>query len=149
MEIAIIGMSCRFPGAPDVAAYWRNLKEGREFITFLSDAELLESQVDPSLLQDPSYVKAGGILDDIEWFDASFFGFSPREASLMDPQHRLFLECAWEALEHAGYTPRSHKGAIGVYGGAAMNGYLLFNLATRPDVAPALFDFQIQIGNWQ
>lgn len=147
MPIAIIGMSCRLPGASDVDAYWRNLKAGVESITFLSDAELMESHVDPALLTDPSYVRAGGMLEHTEYFDASFFGYSPREASLMEPQHRMFLECAWEALEHAGYTSQSHDGAIGVFGGAAMNGYLLFNLATRPDVAPALFDFQIQIGN--
>jgi acyl transferase domain-containing protein/acyl carrier protein len=147
MDIAIIGMSCRFPGAADVDAYWRNLKAGVESVTFFSDAELRDSDVAPERLEDPDYVKAGAVLDDVEGFDAAFFGFSPREAGLTDPQHRVFLECAWEALEHAGYTPDSHNGAIAVYGGAAMNGYLLHNLATRPDVAPNLFDFQIQIGN--
>lgn len=145
--IAIVGMSCRFPGADDVAAFWRNLEQGVESISFFSEAELLAAHVDPALLADPAYVRAGAVIDPIDCFDAAFFGYSPREASLIEPQQRIFLECAWEALERAGYTPASHGRAIGVFAGSAMNGYLIYNLATRPDVAPALFDFQIQIGN--
>ena len=102
-EIAIIGMAGRFPGARDIDELWQNLRDGVESIAFFSDEELASSGIDPTVLSDPNYVKARGVLEDAEWFDASFFGFTPREAELMDPQHRLFLECAWEALEHAGY----------------------------------------------
>lgn len=149
-DIAIIGMSCRVPGADDVSALWRNLEQGVESISFFSEAELLAAGVTPETLADPAYVRAGAVIDNIDCFDAAFFGYSPREASLMEPQQRIFLECAWEALERAGYTPHAsntHGGAIGVFGGSAMNGYLIYNLATRPDVAPALFEFQVQIGN--
>lgn len=126
--VAIIGMACRFPGAPDVDAFWRNLRAGVESITFFSDAELLAAGVDPALLRDPRYVRAGAVLTDIEHFDAAFFGFTPRDAQLLDPQQRLFLECAWEALEHAGYPPGAHPGPIGVYAGAGLNLYLLQHL---------------------
>lgn len=146
-DIAIVGMSCRFPDANDVSVFWRNLEQGVESISFFSEAELLAAGVDPALLADPAYVRAGAVIDDIDCFDAAFFGHSPREASLIEPQQRIFLECAWEALERAGYTPASHGRAIGVFAGSAMNGYLIYHLATRPDVAPSLFDFQIQIGN--
>lgn len=146
-DIAIVGMSCRFPDANDVSVFWRNLEQGVESISFFSEAELLAAGVDPALLADPAYVRAGAVIDDIDCFDAAFFGYSPREASLIEPQQRIFLECAWEALERAGYTPASHGRAIGVFAGSAMNGYLIYHLATRPDVAPSLFDFQIQIGN--
>ena len=146
-DIAIVGMSCRFPDANDVSVFWRNLEQGVESISFFSEAELLAAGVDPALLADPAYVRAGAVINDIDCFDAAFFGYSPREASLIEPQQRIFLECAWEALERAGYTPASHGRAIGVFAGSAMNGYLIYHLATRPDVAPSLFDFQIQIGN--
>lgn len=125
LDVAIIGMSGRFPGASTIAAFWRNLCAGVESISFFSDEELMESGVDRAVLNDPSYVKASAVLDDPSLFDASLFGYSPREAELMDPQHRLFLECAWEALEDAGCDPSRYEGAIGVYGGAAINSYLL------------------------
>ncbi len=146
-DIAIVGMSCRFPDANDVSVFWRNLEQGVESISFFSEAELLAAGVDPALLADPAYVRAGAVINAIDCFDAAFFGYSPREASLIEPQQRIFLECAWEALERAGYTPASHGRAIGVFAGSAMNGYLIYHLASRPDVAPSLFDFQIQIGN--
>ena len=100
--IAIIGLSGRFPGADSLARFWENLRDGVEAISFFSDQQLESVGVSPALLSDPSYVKAGSILDNIDLFDASFFGFTPREAEVTDPQHRLFLECAWEALENAG-----------------------------------------------
>src|SRR6266852_9672094 len=94
-EIAIIGMACRFPGAGSVDEFWRNLREGIESISTFTAEELASSGVDPDVLKAPSYVNAGAALDDAESFDASFFGYGPREAEVMDPQQRVFLECAW------------------------------------------------------
>ena len=128
LDIAIIGMAGRFPGAANVDEFWRNLKAGVESISFFSDEELLAAGVDPAVFNAPNYVKAGGVLEGIDLFDASFFGFTPREAEIMDPQQRLFLECAWEALESAGYDPEQYGGSIGVYAGAGMNGYLIESL---------------------
>ena len=123
--IAIIGMAGRFPGANNLEQFWQNLKDGKESITFFTDEELLESGVDPKLLQNPNYVKASPILEDVDHFDADFFGYSPKEAKLMDPQQRLLLECAWESLENAGYDPFTYPGSIGLYAGATLNTYLL------------------------
>ena len=104
-QIAIVGLSGRFPGASNIDQFWQNLREGKESISFFSDEELLAAGVDPESLGHPKYVKAGGVIENVEMFDAFFFGFSPREAELIDPQQRLFLECSWEALENAGYDP--------------------------------------------
>ncbi|WP_414582650.1 SDR family NAD(P)-dependent oxidoreductase [Scytonema sp. PCC 10023] len=124
-EIAIIGLAGRFPGAKNIEEFWENLQNGIESISFFSDEELLSSGISSSLLKDPNYVKANAILEDAELFDASFFGFNPREAEITDPQHRIFLECACEALENAGYDSQTYKGAIGVYGGSSLSSYLL------------------------
>jgi acyl transferase domain-containing protein len=133
-DIAIVGMAGRFPGAKNIKEFWQNLKNGVESVTVFSDRELKAAGVDPALLKDPDYVKAGVVMDEIEMFDAGFFGFSPREASIMDPQHRHFLECAWEALESAGYVPENFPGSIGVYGGCGMNAYMMFNLLTNQEL---------------
>lgn len=98
-RIAIIGMACRFPGARNVDEYWRNLRDGVEAVVHFSEAEMLAAGVDPMMLSTPGHVKAGSVLEGIEQFDAGFFDFSPRQAELTDPQQRLFLECAWEALK--------------------------------------------------
>ena len=145
-EIAIIGMSGRFPGASDIDAFWRNLCAGVESIASLSDQELLDAGVDPLLLSNPQYVRASAFLEDIEWFDAALFGFNPREAEIMDPQQRLFLECAWEALEHAGYDPQIYRGRIGVYASVSTNSYL-FNLYSNPELVRLVSHFQIGLGN--
>ncbi|CAH8709848.1 type I polyketide synthase [Paenibacillus thiaminolyticus] len=121
LDIAVIGMAARFPGADNLDEFWRNLRDGVESITFFTGEELLQEGVDPALVSHPSYVKAKGILNGIDQFDAAFFGYSPREAELMDPQLRLFHECAWEALESAGYNPDAYPGLIGVYAGATPN----------------------------
>ena len=105
--IAIVGMAGRFPGARNIDEFWRNLRDGVESIRSLSDAELLAAGVAPDVAERPDYVKAAAVLDDVDMFDASFFGFSPRDAAIMDPQHRHFLECAWEAIENAGHPPDS------------------------------------------
>ena len=131
LEIAVIGMAGRFPGARDVAAFWQNLQNGVESVAFFTDQELAAAGIDAAVLRDPNYVKARAVLEDIEWFDATFFGITPREAEIMDPQHRLFLECAWEAMEHAGYTSEAYPGAIGVYAGANMSNYALTLLANQ------------------
>ncbi|WP_447980425.1 SDR family NAD(P)-dependent oxidoreductase [Candidatus Nitrospira bockiana] len=123
LEIAITGMAGRFPGANDVDAFWRNLCDGVESVSMLTDEDLLASGVEPALLGDPNYVRARAMVDDVDLFDAAFFGFTPKEAEIMDPQQRLFLECAWEALERAGCDPDRYRGLIGVYGGASISGY--------------------------
>src|SRR5436309_10502096 len=132
--IAVVGMAGRFPRARDVAEFWRNIREGIDCISFFSDQELTEAGVDPVAVAHPRYVKAKGALDDVELFDAGFFGYTPNEATAMDPQHRLFLECGWTALENAGYAGDAFSGAIGVYAGASLNTYLLNNLVTHPEI---------------
>ncbi|HEX8139758.1 MAG TPA: beta-ketoacyl synthase N-terminal-like domain-containing protein [Pyrinomonadaceae bacterium] len=127
-SIAVVGMSGRWPGASHLDLFWKNLQEGVESITWFSDEELESANVPESLLKNPSYVKAGPVLEGIELFDASFFGMSPREAQLLDPQHRLFMECAWETLEAAGYDPEKYAGSIGVYAGVGCSTYMLSNL---------------------
>jgi acyl transferase domain-containing protein/acyl carrier protein len=147
IEVAIIGMCGRFPGARDIDELWQNLRHGVESISFFSDAELAALGMDPTTLSDPHYVKARGVLEDAELFDASFFGFTPKEAELMDPQHRIFLECAWEALESAGYDTEGYKGSIGVYAGASMNTYLFHNLYPNRDRIGLVAGLQTNIGN--
>ncbi len=145
--IAIIGMACRFPGAETPAAFWRNLCQGVESITFFSDDDLLAAGVEPSLLQDPHYVKAAPILAHADLFDAAFFAYSPAEATVMDPQQRLFLEVAWEAFEDAGYHPESSAGVAGVFAGAGgvMTSYLVAH-AQHPALAGQTGSVQ-HIGN--
>jgi amino acid adenylation domain-containing protein len=115
--VAVIGMSGRFPGAGSIDEFWENLKNGVESISFFSDEELTTLGIAKNLLNHPTYVKAKGVLEDIEFFDASFFNFTPRDAELMDPQSRIFFECVWEALEYAGYNPYEYNGLIGLYAG--------------------------------
>jgi amino acid adenylation domain-containing protein/thioester reductase-like protein len=148
--IAIVGMACRLPGAPDVETFWSNLRNGVESITFFSDEELLRAGVDPRFLADPQYVRALGTLGDVSGFDARFFGYTPREAAMMDPQQRLFLEVAWEACEAAGIDPaqpRRSPGRIGVFAGQGAQDYLLQNIARSPLARDTGAAFQIGIGN--
>ena len=130
-DIAVIGMSCRFPGARNVNEFLRNLRNGVESMSRFSDEELLESGISPQLLRRPDYVKAGSVLEGIDEFDAGFFGISPREAEITDPQQRIFLEIAWEALEDAGCDPQQYGGSIGVFAGANLSTYLLCNFNAR------------------
>ncbi|MDQ3702275.1 MAG: acyltransferase domain-containing protein, partial [Chloroflexota bacterium] len=131
-DVAVIGMAGRFPGARNTTEFWRNLRDGVESVTRFSDEELRAAGVPAATLADPSYVKSGAILPDVELFDAGFFGFSPRDAAIMDPQHRHFLECTWEALEDAGHTADAFSGPIGVFAGSGMHAYLMYNLLTNP-----------------
>ncbi|UKP00595.1 type I polyketide synthase [Nostoc sp. UHCC 0870] len=146
LEIAIIGITGKFPGANNLEEYWQNLRNGVESITDLTDEQIQKNGVEPTLLKHPNYVKRQAIIDNIEYFDAEFFGFNPREAEILDPQHRLFLECAWTALEDAGYNPENYTGAIGVYAGAAMNNYLL-NLITNPQIQNQISRYQLFLSN--
>lgn len=146
LEIAIIGLSGRFPGAKNIDEFWQNLQTGKESISFFSDSELEAAGIETEILKNPQYIKAGGILEDIDLFDSGFFGFTPREAEIMDPQHRLFLECAWEALENAGYVSGNSR-AIGVYGGSSINTYLLNNLYPNRYFLESVGNYQILISN--
>jgi acyl transferase domain-containing protein len=130
--IAIVGMACRFPGARNTREYWANLRDGRESRTELGPDELRAAGVPKSLLEDPHYVPSGMFLEDMEMFDGDFFGFSAGESAILDPQHRHFLECAWEALEDAGCDPARFPGAIGVFAGSGHNAYMPYNLLTNP-----------------
>lgn len=143
-RIAVVGMAGRFPGARNVDELWHNLQQGVASFTTFEDEELLAAGVDPLLLAASDYVRVGAILDDVEGFDAALFGYSPREAEIMDPQHRLFLECAWEALERAGHDPQRYGGGIGVFGGASINTYV-FRFQADPATAPE--PLQLIIGN--
>ncbi len=145
-QVAIVGMAGRFPGAADVETLWKNLRGGVESISRFSLAELLAAGADPAEVEHPDYVPARGAIDGADLFDAAFFGFTPREAELMDPQQRLFLECAWEALEDAGCDPGSYRGAIGLFAGASLSGYL-GNLYSRPDVLASAGEYPVLLGN--
>jgi acyl transferase domain-containing protein len=123
--VAIIGMAGRFPGSPDVDAFWRNLRDGVEGITFFSEDELRAEGVSDELLARPNYVRARGSVDGVDRFDASFFNYRVRDAELMDPQIRFFLETCWEAMESAGYDAAEYPGSVGVYGGASFPSYYM------------------------
>lgn len=147
-DIAIIGMAGRFPGAQNIEQFWQNIRDGVECITHFTDEELLAAGVPQQLLNDPSYIKAGAIFEGVDQFDAAFFGFNPREAAVIDPQHRVFLESAWEALENAGYNSETYPGAISVFAGTGLNRYLLFNvMPQRERIAQSLGEHPLIIGN--
>ena len=123
MQIAVIGVSGRFPGAQNIQEFWQSLCDGVESITFFSKDALTPWGIQPGLINDPNFVPAKGAIQDPEYFDAHFFGYSRREAESMDPQMRLFHECVWEALEDAGYNPEGNNGTVGVFAGASANIY--------------------------
>lgn len=145
--IAIVGMSCRFPGAPDVRTFWANLCSGTESIRRFSDEELEAAGVSERLRRDPAYVPVNGVLDGIDGFDAAFFDITPRDVEIMDPQHRLFLECAWEALEAGGYRPGRESGRVGIYGGSGASTYLINNLLPRADVLERVGSLELLMAN--
>ena len=122
---AVIGLAGRFPGAASPAALWQLLCDGRSGIAAFSDEQLIASGVPRDRLAAPGYVKARGALDGTEYFDARFFGYLPAEAAMLDPQQRLFLECAWEALEHAGHGGRARRPTVGVFASASASSYQL------------------------
>lgn len=138
LEIAVVGLAGTFPGAPNVQAFWENVSQGKESVTFFTDEELKAAGVDETLLKRSDYVKAKPYLQHASSFDADFFGYSPREAAIMDPQIRLMHECTWHALEDAGYEPEQYEGLIGLYAGASSNlswmGQHMSSLAKNEDV---------------
>jgi acyl transferase domain-containing protein/acyl carrier protein len=146
LDVAIIGMAGRFPQSGSVDEFWQNLRDGKECITFFSEPEMASAGVGPAIYRNPHYVRAGGVLKDFDRFDARFFGYSAREAEIIDPQQRLFLECAWEALEQAAYDTESYDGVIGVYGGASMSRYLR-NLYSNVELVASVGVFQIGLAN--
>lgn len=142
-SIAIVGMAGRFPKARNLDQFWQNLVTGVESIHTLTDEQLQGVELDfEKAKNDPDYVRARGMLDDIDLFDAKFFGLTPREARALDPQQRIWLETAWTALENAGYTPEKYQGAIGVYAGAYYNGYIFYNLLEDRDAIERLVRFR-------
>jgi acyl transferase domain-containing protein len=144
--IAVVGMAGRFPGAGGVDAFWDNLVAGVECVSFLSDDDLLAAGVPAAQLRDPGYVRARAVIDGVERFDARLFGYSAREAEIMDPQQRVFLECAWEALEDAGHDPARFPGRIGTFAGCGISTYLL-NLYASPAVIEAAGPYQVLLAN--
>ena len=141
LEIAVIGLSCRFPGASNIYEFWDNLLNGRENIEFFTNSELENSGIKKENLENPDFVRSkGGTLKNKEFFDAHFFGYTTQEAQLLDPQTRLFLECAWEALENAAYVPNKYDGAIGLFCGATPN--------LDWEVKCSLTDVSKEIGPW-
>ncbi len=145
-EVAVVGMAGRFPGARDLDEFWSNLRAGVRSIRRFSDEELKAAGVPRREREAPGYVPAAGVLDGAELFDAAFFGVTPREAVAMNPQHRVFLEVAWEALERAGYASDAYRGRIGVYAAEGQNRYLLEVLA-RPELVAALGEMQVFLSN--
>ena len=133
-DIAIVGIAAHLPGAASTSEYWSNLRSGIESIRRLSEEDLLGSGERPDRMRHRYYVPAAAVLDGFEQFDADFFGFSPKEAAIMDPQHRQFLEVAWEALENAGHPPEHFPGPIAVYAGCGMGSYFYFNICSNPDL---------------
>lgn len=145
--IAIVGMHLRVPGADGLSSFWENLKNGTEAITFFTDDELIRAGVSKEQITHPDYVKASGRLDDIELFDADFFDMTPREAEILDPQHRILLEAVWRSLEHAGIDPQRYPGRIGLYAGVGFNRYLLNNIITNQKVIEQSGAWQLSISN--
>ena len=145
--VAIVGLGGRFPGAADLEQFWRNLMDGVDVLQAFSDDDLAEAGVPEALRRNPAYVRAGTVLEGVELFDAGFFGLSPREAQVLDPQQRMFLECAWEALEHAGYIRDPQDRTVGVYAGVGINTYLLANTLTDRALVETVGGYQLMLAN--
>lgn len=137
-DIAIVGMALRVPGANSPDQFWDNLRNGRESIVDYDEESLLAAGESKEALRNPAYVRRGGALDDMKLFDRDFFGFSPKEAAILDPQHRHFMELTWEALEDAGHTPNRFDGQIGVFAGCGMGSYFYFNVCSNQDLVDSV-----------
>lgn len=146
-DIAIVGMSCRFPEADSIETYWNNLKEGKQSIQQLSEEELRSSGISDKIFNQENYVRAASYVNDIENFDAGFFRYSPREAALLDPQQRMMLELSHEALESAGYHPGYNTQNVGVFMGSGYNQYLLKNILRGRSITDNSEEFFIQTSN--
>lgn len=143
-QIAVVGMAGKFPGAADLDAFWKNVADGVESIHFFSDEELLNNGETPRNLANPNYVKAWPVLEGFDHFDPAFFGISPRDAAVMDPQHRLFLEAAWQALENAGYPPDGAPNPVGVFAACGMNHYMMYHLVTNREVMETVGEWLVR-----
>ena len=146
-DIAVIGMSGRYPKSKNLDEWWEHLRSGTELVSFFSEDELLAIGVPQEVLANDHYVRAGTVLEDAAMFDAKFFNYNPREAEIIDPQDRIFLEAAHEALEHAGYLSENYSGRIGVYAGESMNLYLLNNIYSNRSVVESVGGYQTMTGN--
>lgn len=146
-KIAVVGMSGRFPGAKDLEEYWQVISKGVETISRFSREELARKGVPEELLDNPDYVYANGMIETGDEFDPAFFGITPLEASCMDPQHRVFLETSYEALENSGYNPDTYDGSIGVFAGSGPDNYLFRNLSRQPETIKKLGELQILTKN--
>ena len=144
--IAIVGMSCRLPGAKNIKEFWENLINGTDVSKKISLEDFKNAGLHPEELNQPNRVKRSLSLDNAEYFDAAFFGYHPKEASMMDPQHRIFLEEAYTALENAGYDPYTYDGKIGIFGGVARNAYFTNNIASHPENLASADDYLDMIG---
>jgi acyl transferase domain-containing protein len=147
LEIAVVGMAARFPAADSVDAYWDLVVSGTEAIARFADDELAAAGVPEALRHDPAYVPAGSVLAGAELFDAEFFGYTPRDAAILDPQHRLFLECAWHALENAGYAAHPERHLVGVYAGTSMSSYLTRHLLPNTALMRDLSGHEVLLSN--
>lgn len=146
--VAVVGMSARVPGARDPETFWGNLRAGVESVQDLTREELEARGVDPRLLADPAYVLRASALEGAGEWDAGFWGFSPREAAVMDPQIRHFIELCWEGMENAGYAPGTFAGPVGVFGGCGPNTYMMFQILGDPDILRDMGFFLVRhIGN--
>lgn len=146
-SVAIVGMSCQLPNATSLDEFWQNLHDGVEGISFFTDEELKAEGISTKDLENSHYVKAGSYIKNAEYFDAKFFNFTPREAEITDPQHRLFLECVWTALEHAGFNFDQENRPVGVYAGSSISSYLLFNLISNSSLLSSIDPLQLIIAN--
>lgn len=146
-KVAIIGIACRFPGAHTKEEFWENLKNGVESISDFSDQVLKENGIPATLINNKNYIKRSGVIDGVDLFDADFFNITPREAQIIDPQHRLFMECAWEALEDAGIDLDRTEDITGIYAGCGHNAYFTDNLSGDEELRKKIGDFNLMIGN--
>jgi acyl transferase domain-containing protein len=142
--IAVIGMAGRFPGAANPDQLWENLRNGVESIRFFTDEELRAAGESEELIKNPHYVKAAAQLADVDKFDAGFFGMSPRDAAVFDPQHRFFLECAWAAFENAGYVGEKLEVPVGVFAASGLNEYMIKNVFANPEVVASVGEWLIR-----
>jgi acyl transferase domain-containing protein len=143
-DIAVVGMAGRFPGAATLGEFWANLRDGVESVRRFEDAQLIAAGEPPEVIADPDYVKARPVLSNVEMFDAGFFGFSPQDAAIMDPQHRIFLEVGWEAVEDAGHDPATFPGNVGVFATCGMNTYMMYHLVTNQRIMQTVGEWLVR-----
>lgn len=146
-DIAIIGLDCSFPKSEDPSIFFTNLLNSVDCISDFTEEDLILAGEDPNLIGEDNYIKSKGILKHADCFDADFFGLSPQEASLLDPQQRLFLQSCWKSLEHAGYRPDTIRACVGVFGSTSLSSYLTENLLPNLDLRKRVGDFQLLLAN--